>query len=92
MTPTLDWIIVGGGPAGLACAIEAKQRNLEFWLIEKGCLVNSIYHFPADMTFFTTPELLENGGIPMIVSSEKPKRMDGLIYYRSVAIDFELRM
>ncbi len=90
MTPLLDWIIVGGGPAGLACAIEAKQRNLEFWLIEKGCLVNSIYHFPADMTFFTTPELLEIGGIPMIVSSEKPKRLDGLKYYRRVANDFEL--
>ena len=90
MTRLLDWIIVGGGPAGLACAIEAKERSLDFWLIEKGCLVNSIYRFPVNMTFFTTANLLEIGGIPMIVASEKPKRLDGLKYYRRVANDFEL--
>jgi len=90
MNQLLDWIIVGGGPAGLACAIEAKKRNLDFWLIEKGCLVNSIYRYPVNMKFFTTANLLEIGGVPMIISAEKPKRVDGLKYYRRVADDFEL--
>ena len=90
MNQILDWIIVGGGPAGLACAIEAKKRNLDFWLIEKGCLVHSIYRYPVNMKFFTTANLLEIGGVPMIISSEKPKRVDGLKYYRRVADDFEL--
>lgn len=90
MSRLLDWIIVGGGPAGLACAIEAKKRNLDFWLIERGCLVNSIYRYPVNMKFFTTADLLEIGGVPMIVSADKPNRVDGLKYYRRVAEDFEL--
>jgi thioredoxin reductase (NADPH) len=90
MNQLLDWIIVGGGPAGLACALEAKKRNLDFWLIEKGCLVNSIYRYPVNMKFFTTADLLEIGGVPMVISSEKPKRTDGLKYYRRVADEFEI--
>lgn len=85
-----DVIIVGAGPAGLACGIEAKKRGFTFWIIEKGCLVNSIFHYPSNMTFFTTAELLEIGDIPLIVSSEKPKRVDGLKYYRRVADHYQL--
>lgn len=88
----MDLVIIGAGPAGLACAIEAKRRNLDFRVIEKGCLVNSIYNYPQDMTFFTTADLLEIGNIPMIISAEKPKRIDGLKYYRRVADDLELRV
>ena len=90
MNGLLDWIIVGGGPAGLACAIEAKRRNHKFWVIEKGHLVNSIYNFPINMTFFTTSELLEIGDIPLTSPSEKPKRMEVLKYYRRVADDYDL--
>ena len=90
MSELLDWIIVGGGPAGLACAIEAKKRNQSFWLIEKGHLVNSIYHFPINMTFFTTADLLEIGGIPLTSPSEKPKRLEVLKYYRRVTEDYDL--
>lgn len=85
-----DLIIIGAGPAGLACGIEARRRKLEFRILEKGCLVNSIYHFPTFMTFFTTPELLEIGDIPMIVQTEKPRRLDGLKYYRRVAEHYDL--
>ena len=90
MNGPFDWIIVGGGPAGLACAIEAKKRNQKFWLIEKGHLVNSIFHFPINMTFFTTPELLEIGDIPLTSPSEKPKRMEVLKYYRRVTEYYDL--
>ena len=90
MGELLDFIIVGAGPAGLACAIEAKKRGLRFWVLEKGCLVNSIYRYPTEMTFFTSADLLEIGEIPMIVSDGKPKRIDGLKYYRRVAEHFEL--
>ena len=78
------------GPAGLACAIEAKRRNHKFWVIEKGHLVNSIYNFPINMTFFTTSELLEIGDIPLTSPSEKPKRVEVLKYYRRVADDYDL--
>ncbi|MEE8348287.1 MAG: YpdA family putative bacillithiol disulfide reductase [Acidobacteriota bacterium] len=90
MSGVFDWIIVGGGPAGLACAIEAKKRNQSFWLIEKGHLVNSIYHFPTNMTFFTTADLLEIGDIPLTSPSEKPRRLEVLKYYRRVADYFDL--
>lgn len=90
MSGLLDWIIVGAGPAGLACAIEAEKRNHTCWVIEKGCLVNSIYHFPTNMTFFTTADLLEIGDIPMISPSEKPKRLEVLKYYRRVVDHFDL--
>jgi thioredoxin reductase (NADPH) len=80
-----DVIIVGAGPTGLACAIEAEKKNLNYLVIEKGCLVNSLQHFPVNMTFFTTPELLEIGGMPFISSYEKPTRFEALRYYRRVA-------
>ena len=90
MNELLDLIIVGGGPAGLACAIEARKKDFRFWVLEKGCLVNSIYRYPTNMTFFTSADLLEIGEIPMIASDGKPKRIDGLKYYRRVAEYFEL--
>jgi thioredoxin reductase (NADPH) len=80
-----DVIIIGAGPCGLACAIAAKEHGLSHLIIEKGCLVNSIFRFPTNMTFFSTPELLEIGDVPMIVRDEKPKRADALLYYRRVA-------
>ncbi len=85
-----DVIIVGAGPAGLACGIEAKRHQIDFLIIEKGMVVDSLYHYPTHMTFFTTSELLEIGDVPMIVSAEKPKRLDGLMYYRRVADEYGL--
>jgi thioredoxin reductase (NADPH) len=85
-----DVIVVGAGPTGLACGIELKQRGLKAILIEKGCVVNSLYHYPTYMTFFTTPELLEIGGIPMTSMNEKPSRIEALKYYRRVAECFHL--
>jgi thioredoxin reductase (NADPH) len=90
MAGKLDLIVVGAGPAGLAAAIEAKRRGFDFLLIEKGCVVNSIYHYPQNMTFFTTGELLEIGNLPMVVRDEKPKRADALKYYRRVAEHYSL--
>lgn len=87
-----DVAIVGAGPGGLACAIEAKKHNLNYLVIEKGCLVNSIFHFPANMTLFSTPELLEIGSVPFIISTEKPTRTDLLGYYRRVAEHFDLEI
>ena len=90
MSQLLDLIIIGAGPAGLACAIEARKRGLDFWVLERGCLVNSIYKYPVNMTFFTTADLLEIGDVPMIISADKPKRIDGLKYYRRVVEHYEL--
>ncbi len=90
MNSKLDLIIVGAGPSGLACAIEAKKRALKFQVIEKGCVVNSIYRYPVNMIFFTTADLLEIGGVPMIISDPKPTRVDALKYYRRVIEHFEL--
>ncbi len=87
---TLDALIVGAGPTGLACGIELKRRGLNSVMIEKGCIVNSIYHYPTHMVFFTTPELLEIGGIPMTSLNEKPGRTEALKYYRRVAEYFKL--
>jgi thioredoxin reductase (NADPH) len=80
----LDLVIIGGGPAGLACAIEAQKRGLSNIVLEKGCITNSIFHFPSQMVFFTTPELLEIGGLPLISEREKPTRNEALKYYRRV--------
>jgi thioredoxin reductase (NADPH) len=80
-----DVIVVGAGPTGLACGIELKQRGLNTILIEKGCVVNSLYNYPTHMVFFTTPELLEIGGLPMTSLNEKPGRTEALKYYRRVA-------
>src|SRR5205809_7961433 len=85
-----DLIIVGAGPSGLSAAIAAKQRSLDYQVIEQGALVNSIYHFPPQMVFFTTPELLEIGGLPFVSPFEKPTRAEALKYYRKVVDTFDL--
>jgi thioredoxin reductase (NADPH) len=87
-----DTAIVGAGPTGLACAIELKQRGLNAVIFDKGCLLNSIYHYPTHMTFFTTPELLEIGNIPMTSIREKPTRTEALKYYRRVAGHYGLNI
>jgi thioredoxin reductase (NADPH) len=85
-----DAIVVGAGPTGLACGIELKRRGLNAVLIEKGCVTNSLYHYPTNMVFFTTPELLEIGNIPMTSLNEKPNRTEALKYYRRVADHYKL--
>jgi thioredoxin reductase (NADPH) len=86
----LDVVVVGAGPTGLACGIELKQRGVNTLLIEKGCVVNSLYNYPTHMVFFTTPELLEIGGLPMTSLNEKPGRTEALKYYRRVAEYYQL--
>ncbi|NWF83190.1 MAG: YpdA family putative bacillithiol disulfide reductase [Bryobacteraceae bacterium] len=86
----LDAIIVGAGPTGLACGIELTRRGLTARLFDKGCLTNSLYNYPTHMTFFTTPELLEIGDIPMTALGEKPVRIEALKYYRRVAEHYGL--
>ena len=90
MDKTLDLIIIGAGPIGLACAIEAKKAGLSYLIVEKGCLVNSIYHYPANMMFFSTSERLEIGEVPFISHSPKPNRMEALEYYRRVCLSWDL--
>jgi bacillithiol disulfide reductase len=85
-----DLLIVGAGPAGLATAIGAKQRQLDYQVLEQGVLVNSIYRFPRYMVFFTTPDLLEIGNLPLVSPYEKPTRLEALRYYRRVADAFQL--
>ncbi|MFQ5603378.1 MAG: YpdA family putative bacillithiol disulfide reductase [bacterium] len=85
-----DVVIIGAGPAGLACAIESKKHNLTHLIIEKGCLVNSVYRFPTNMTLFSTADLLEIGGVPFIIPGDKPTRTDLLKYYRLVVQHFDL--
>ena len=87
---TLDAIVIGAGPTGLACGIEIKRRGLSAVIIDKGCVVNSLYNYPTHMTFFTTPELLEIGDIPMTSMYEKPTRTEALKYYRRVAEHYKL--
>jgi thioredoxin reductase (NADPH) len=87
-----DVAIVGAGPTGLACGIELKKRGLDVILFDKGCIVNSIYHYPINLVFFTTPELLEIGDIPMTSLNEKPGRTEGLKYYRRVADHYKLNV
>ena len=88
--PAFDVVIVGAGPTGLACGIELKRRGVRAVSIDKGCVVNSLYHYPTNMVFFTTPELLEIGDIPMTSLNEKPVRTEALKYYRKVAQHYQL--
>ncbi len=92
MTATYDVICVGAGPTGLACAMEAKRAGMRPLVIDKGCLCNSIYHYPVNMVFFTTPELLEIGDLPMVCSGEKPTRTEALKYYRKGVEHYALEL
>ena len=85
-----DLLVVGAGPTGLACAIEAQKAGFRVVLVDKGCICNSLFHYPAHMTFFTTPELLEIGGIPSPSPNPKPSRNEALQYYRLVAAYYKL--
>jgi thioredoxin reductase (NADPH) len=85
-----DLLVVGAGPTGLACAIEAKKAGFRAALVDKGCVCNSLFHYPAHMTFFTTPELLEIGDIPFPSPNTKPSRNEALQYYRQVAAYYRL--
>jgi thioredoxin reductase (NADPH) len=85
-----DVVVIGAGPTGLACAIEAQRAGYSAVAVEKGCLCNSLYHYPVNMTFFTTSELLEIGGIPFTCARPKPTRMEALEYYRKVAEHYDL--
>lgn len=89
---TLDVIIVGAGPSGLAAAIACERRGLDYEVIERGVLVNSIFNFPPSMVFFTTPELLEIGGLPFVSPFEKPTRGEAPRYYRRVCDTCKLRV
>jgi thioredoxin reductase (NADPH) len=90
--PVRDLLIVGAGPSGLATAIAAKQHGLDFVIVDKGVLVNSIFNFPPLMVFFTTPELLEIGGLPLVTPYDKPTRLEALRYYRRVVDTFGLQL
>ncbi|HVW76698.1 MAG TPA: YpdA family putative bacillithiol disulfide reductase [Alloacidobacterium sp.] len=85
-----DVLVIGAGPTGMACAIEAQRAGLRSVLVDKGCLCNSIFHYPSHMTFFTTPELLEIGDIPFPSVNQKPSRNEALEYYRKVAEHYQL--
>ncbi len=85
-----DVLVIGAGPTGLACAIEAQRAGLAAVLVDKGCLVNSLFHYPANMVFFTTPELLEIGDLPFTTANQKPNRQEALEYYRNVAQHYRL--
>jgi thioredoxin reductase (NADPH) len=85
-----DVLVIGAGPTGMACAIEAQRAGFTSVLVDKGCLVNSLFHYPANMVFFTTPELLEIGDIPFTTANQKPNRSEALEYYRNVAQHYKL--
>lgn len=85
-------MIVGGGPIGLACALEAKKSKLSYLVLEKGCLVNSLYHYPTNMTFFSTSERLEIGKVPFVSNNPKPTRAEALEYYRRVAVSHDINI
>ena len=87
-----DLIIVGAGPSGLSAAIAARQRGMDYQVLEQGVLVNSIFRFPPQMVFFTTPELLEIGGLPFVSPYDKPTRAEALIYYRKVVDKYDLQI
>lgn len=86
MSTNYDLIIIGGGPIGIACALEARKAGLHYLILERGCLVNSLYRYPVNMTFFSTSERIEIGGIPFVSNHVKPNRAEALEYYRRVAV------
>jgi thioredoxin reductase (NADPH) len=90
--PVRDVLIVGAGPSGLATAIAARQHNLDYLVVEKGVLVDAIFRFPVHMVFFTTPELLEVGGLPLVSPYDKPTRLEALRYYRRVVDTYQLQI
>lgn len=92
MQNILDVIIVGGGPIGLACALEAQKAGLDYLILEKGCLVNSLFHYPREMTFFSSSELLELDQIPFVSVHAKPRRAEALEYYRRIARNRNIHM
>jgi len=92
MCNSFDVLVIGAGPTGMACAIEAQRGGLSAVLVEKGCLVNSLFNYPANMTFFTTPELLEIGDIPFPSANQKPTRLEALEYYRGIAQHYKLNI
>src|ERR1041385_7524817 len=87
-----DLICIGAGPTGLACAIETVRAGLTALVIDKGAICNSLFHYPANMVFFTTPELLEIGDLPLVCATEKPTRMDALKYYRKATEHYGLEL
>jgi thioredoxin reductase (NADPH) len=92
VNPSYDVICIGAGPTGLACAIEAKRAGLRALVVDKGCLCNSLFHYPVNMVFFTTPELMEIGDLPMTTTGEKPTRGEALKYYRKAAEHYALEL
>ena len=92
MDKILDILIIGAGPIGLACALEAKKAGLQYIVLEKGVLVNSLYHYPSNMTFFSTSERLEIGDIPFVSNNAKPTRPEALEYYRRIAVSQNLNI
>ncbi|MEO9871227.1 YpdA family putative bacillithiol disulfide reductase [Ekhidna sp.] len=91
MSEEVDILIVGAGPIGLACGIEAQKANLSYIIVDKGCLVNSLYNYPKNMTFFSTSDRLEIGKVPFISHNPKPTRAEALEYYRRVASSWKLQ-
>ncbi len=92
MNTHYDLIIVGGGPIGIACGLEAQKAGLSYLILEKGCLVNSLYNYPANMTFFSTSERIEIGEIPFVSNNVKPVRSEALEYYRRVSVSHRLNI
>ena len=85
-------LIIGAGPIGLACGIEAAKRNMSYLILEKGCLVNSLFHYPTNMTFFSTSDRLEIGDVPFVSHGDKPTRRESLEYYRRVKDAWKLNV
>jgi thioredoxin reductase (NADPH) len=92
MSTNYDLVIIGGGPIGIACALEARKAGLNYLILERGCLVNSLYRYPVNMTFFSTSERIEIGGVPFVTNNVKPNRAEALEYYRRVATSHTLNI